>query len=281
MKNTLKFRRFLQAIKLNEIDLIKAMIYYNNDIIDLEFSKNYISLHDYNIIKNMIKNISKYGNIKLFNLFLEKNYKEKNILNITNTEETNILMEACKYGNFNIIETIIKYISKKHLYENINKQDIIGNTTLLYAVFSGNVKICELLLENNAQIEITDNCERSVLHYAAEYGYNNIINLFLKKYYNDFRNGCISHDTYNNYINNQDTYGYTPLMISSYNDFSDIASTLLFYKANINIESNCDGAKAIDIATRESKNNLITILSEYKNIRNITNGIDEYNAIYQ
>ncbi len=267
-----QIRRFIQACNSNEIDLIKAMIYNNEISLEIKYEDRM------NVDDNEMNNENKMNydiisifihitNIKVLNLFLEKIYKEKDILKIMDRNKLNILMELCKEGRLDMIEIIIKKISKKHLYENINKQDIGGNTALYYAVYSGNVKVCKLLLENNANIELINIEKRTVLFHAAICGFNNIVNLFLKKYYNDFQNGYISYDIYNNYINNQDIHGYTPLMISTKNNYLDIVYTLINYKVNINTKSTFDGSTALMLSTCNNGRNLIKILTEQKDIK--------------
>lgn len=45
---------------------------------------------------------------------------------------------------------------------------------------NGNYKICALLLKSGSLFDFADSSSNTPLHYAAAYGYHNIINLLLK-----------------------------------------------------------------------------------------------------
>ncbi len=57
--------------------------------------------------------------------------------------------------------------------------DVGEKTALHYAVEKNNIEVCKVLLENGANPSIADKRGLTCLHYAARYGYKNIVNLLI------------------------------------------------------------------------------------------------------
>ena len=70
---------------------------------------------------------------------------------------------------------------------------------LLRAAATNRECFCSLFLEKGAQVTLVDDSERTVLHYAAQYGFVSVICSVLKKKSSLF--------------DQQDNFGYTPLMV--------------------------------------------------------------------
>ena len=94
----------------------------------------------------------------------------------TEDSKRNLLHLACRYGdsNFKLVDFLIK--TKKI---DINEQDCYGYTPLIYAAINGDVKTCELLIENGADIGITSDIGKNALDYAIESQHAEIVE-FLK-----------------------------------------------------------------------------------------------------
>ena len=53
---------------------------------------------------------------------------------------------------------------------NIEGQDADGNTPLIFACLAGNSRIVQLLLKNNANVEVPGALCRTALHFAGQEG---------------------------------------------------------------------------------------------------------------
>ena len=64
----------------------------------------------------------------------------------------------------------------------INQKNSKGYNALLYSAFRGNLEIFNKLMENGADISITNSSGLNVLHLAAQGNYPNIIIFAIEKY---------------------------------------------------------------------------------------------------
>ena len=74
---------------------------------------------------------------------------------------------AAKTGNLEIAQLITGYISDRNLAFLFDGKNSDGCTPLHLATESGNVKVCELLLEKGVDRYSTDNKSRTILHHAV------------------------------------------------------------------------------------------------------------------
>ena len=86
------------------------------------------------------------------------------------------LLEASRSGNFSKVDFILKNCSGI----DINKEDLIGLTSLMYASRHGHSDITKLLLEEDGiEINKTDEFGRTALHWATRKGNIDIVQLLL------------------------------------------------------------------------------------------------------
>ena len=125
----------------------------------------------------------------------------------------------------------------------INKEDLLGNTAILYASYRGNLRILESLVECGANINIiSKKGGLNVLHMAAQGNNPNIIIYFKEKY--------------NFSVNIPDSSGNLPLHWACYNSSEEAIDFLLSFMDNINIQNN-DGITPLHIAIFTEKPSLI------------------------
>ena len=150
---------------------------------------------------NINLNYNKYLKILFIKQQVEKDelYKEKDI--------NNIFYECCRYGYYDIINTLIKYnpnINYKQGYNeytplitatsygnikttkklikikqlNINQQSKRGKTALIYACYDRKEDTVQILLSRkDININIKDNSGKTALDYAKEDNYGKIIKI--------------------------------------------------------------------------------------------------------
>ena len=126
----------------------------------------------------------------------------------------NKLLDAGWWQN-TTIEKIENVIRTEDIYE----QDKNGGTPLMYASYNGNTEAVELLLKNEAKIDIKNNDGWTALMFASEMGRKDIVELLLK-------------DKANSNIQNND--GKTALMLASINRHKETVELLLKNGADIN-----------------------------------------------
>jgi palmitoyltransferase len=131
---------------------------------------------------------------KLFN-YIEKSDIEniKNILFLPNlkfwefldSEDSTVLIKL-SYSDLNVIFDLIQLakenLNEKQLRIYINKKAQNGFTALHYASFRGNVRLCEKLIENFADVDIINNNGLNVIHMAAQGNNPATLVLFKEKY---------------------------------------------------------------------------------------------------
>ena len=115
---------------------------------------------------------------------------------------------ACKYGHLEAVKVLIEYKAKMNVGCGANRLTPLGfassygyydlcewliekkarvlgkdkfkRTPLIMAVRNGHTKIASLLLQNGSEWDHTDSSMNTALHYAAAYGWLDIIELLLK-----------------------------------------------------------------------------------------------------
>ena len=100
-------------------------------------------------------------------------------------EDSTVLIKLA-YANLDIIFDFIQ-ITKENLNEKqlkiyFNKKAQNGFTALHYASFRGNVKLCEKLIENFADLNLINNNGLNVIHMAAQGDQPATLVLFKEKY---------------------------------------------------------------------------------------------------
>ncbi|MES2811425.1 MAG: ankyrin repeat domain-containing protein [Bacteroidota bacterium] len=98
---------------------------------------------------------------------------DPNIINVLNSEGYSPLILACYKGNVEVVEYLIKNV------KDINYTTAMG-TALMAAVVKKNVPIVKLLLENNANPNISDSNGSTALIYATIFKSYEIADLLIK-----------------------------------------------------------------------------------------------------
>lgn len=96
-------------------------------------------------------------------------------VNLTDPLGWTALHEAVLKENTQAVQVLLK---SKNI--NVNAQTTTGKSPLSLAVQKGNLSLVKLILENHANINITDINGWTVLHHAAHNSYNEILNYLIK-----------------------------------------------------------------------------------------------------
>jgi len=153
--------------------------------------------------------------------------------------KTSGLLELLKNEN---IEELRNYFNE-HSNE-INKKNRQGNSSLLWASQHGKIKVMEVLLEFNVDINIVDKHGNNALIIASKVGFSLIVNFILGAYDIDI-------DSKNSNLN-------TALMKASKYGYSEIVKSLLLKKAKTEL-TNKDGSTALLIACMKGHLNIVQI----------------------
>ena len=85
------------------------------------------------------------------------------------------LVDAVKSRNWNLAFTTIDGSV------NVNCQDELGATALMWAAYSGQTPLCTKLLSKGADVHLTDNRDATALHYAVSSGNAALVEILLRK----------------------------------------------------------------------------------------------------
>lgn len=202
-KETLNYSNDIVYQLINELNvygLIFIIEFVNKDIINLKDNDNNNLLH-YLTNQTIQKDNENYENLE-FNIFkLLMNKKKELITELNNNNETPIFntIRQNNFYLFNLLidmdDTIINTQNKNgdyliHLIINCNftealnyyilksydleLRDLNNNTALLLAIKNKQQNIANDLLNNNANTEVVDNKNNSIIYYIALYNLNNI-----------------------------------------------------------------------------------------------------------
>ena len=232
-------------------------------------------------IKDEYLNKLKKGDIKECMNYLR--LKEYNVLQYTDNLNFTILHKASSLNLYEesreILEIIIKYLTKYEFISYINQKNKAGFTPLHYACYNGNIKLIKLLINNGADINIINNNGLNVLHMASQGNKTTPLYYFIHKYRMN--------------INSTDKLGNTCLHWACfYNNDKVLNFLLLCENININIKNKNgftplhfsilgNNIKAIkklitaggDISIKNNKNETCINLAEKKNYKEIKNTI--------
>ncbi len=157
---------------------------------------------------------------------------------VSNLMAAEDLFLAAKTGNTILIE---KLLAQK---EDVNQQDSLGNTPLIYASSIGKEDTVKLLLQKKANPNIVNNDGNSPLIAACSANNFEIVKLLIKdKAKTDAKN----------------KEGKTPLMFACINGNSEIVNYLLDKKANPN-DTDKNGTSALMYATEKNKADIVKTL---------------------
>ncbi len=297
-------------IKFNNIDVIKIILKKNKNIIGISIVDKKdllgrICLH-YCIIFNNLEILKlllnenadpylvnnngdnvfffsiKYNRIEIFNEL----FKKYNNFNITNKHNQTILQFSIKYGNYKLIN----YLIDKNVINLNNIEKEYGTTILHQLVINNRNNLIEKVVDNGADITISDYMGNNVIHYSiienndamtlyflkfnkinldfSDIDGNTVLHLFLKNsdiYNNDILYILIEKTNLNIQDNNGDTCLHLLVMknlIEKYKDLLEKKELNIFIKNN-------NGESCYDIFSKDSKiENLLELvsLSYYNNL---------------
>uniref|UniRef100_A0A8C5PNV3 Ankyrin repeat and kinase domain containing 1 n=1 Tax=Leptobrachium leishanense TaxID=445787 RepID=A0A8C5PNV3_9ANUR len=159
-----------------------------------------------------------------------------------------ILHFAVAQGN---LERVNHFLN---LNVNVNSRTVSGYTPLILAVQKRLPDICTSLIENGADVNITDEERWSPLHFAAQLGDDRIARLLLD---------------HGSKVDATERDGWTPLHLASQNGFENVARVLFTRHCNPNIQET-DGKAALHLASYFGHYNLVKLLIGQKADPNIT-----------
>ncbi|WP_342223953.1 ankyrin repeat domain-containing protein [Spiroplasma endosymbiont of Asaphidion curtum] len=180
------------AIKTNNLDIAKLLIWRQNELINkptssgdapLHFACSFIEDNKENRRKfldwakqrgnnidvdNIINNQPEINNNYLLVKFLIENGAN---INARNNDRDTPLHSAARNGNFEIVELLLKHGA------DVNAITKDGRTPLHYATQEGHIDIVKLLIEHKADVNIPDKNGFTPLHMATIIGHTKIVNL--------------------------------------------------------------------------------------------------------
>lgn len=186
------------------------------------------------------------------------NYNNNNTnTNITNTNNNNNNTTMCRVLFDKIINSDFNEFKNKVNNDNINIQDIDGDTLLHISICFGNTNIVKYLLENNCNTRIKNNYKQIPIHNLHFLSSKNKI---LRDIISLFNN-----PKYNNDFNIQDEYGNTPL----HNFLINIIFDKKLYNKNlimhtINFMKNRTNKKLLNFDNKNVNYYINIIKSKYK-----------------
>ncbi|OQV12783.1 Ankyrin-3 [Hypsibius exemplaris] len=95
------------------------------------------------------------------------------------TEETP-LHYCARFGNYEILSTILAYLGPERILSGLNRVAKNGWSPLLTACDQGNADVVRVLLKNNARVDVFDEEGRAALHLAAEKDHLEVVELLLE-----------------------------------------------------------------------------------------------------
>ena len=261
--------------KHNNIPLHYAIFFNNTDAIKLLLSyKSDISIIDNNG-NNALHLCVRMKNVENVKLLLETIKNNEYFLNSQNKYGETILHIICNFQLIDILNVIIKYPINPNI-KNFNYQI----TSLIYAIYTNNLNIVDLLLKINADPNILDYQGNSALHHCIIENnpeiFNKLINLYIDFNLTNINGQTLLHlvllnklKKYNldlliekTSLNIQDNQGYTPLHYLCQQNL--LGDYLINKKMNIYIK-NIHGKTPLDYC--KDKNILLDIVTKsYINI---------------
>lgn len=241
------------VIKYNMIDILNLLLNHNKKAIgfDILFQSDIHGLYPihYSIL---------FKNEEITDILLSYMYDDKNTSNnrvnkqIYDVLNNNLLIFSIKNKSFNLCKTVIKYV-------NINETNSEYNSALHEAVMLNNISIVKLLIDNNININIVNNIQKTCIYYVNQKIPNDITLLLLSKNIN---------------INSQDILGNTiihELLLDNDNDNPNINIFNNIYDI-INLSKNYNNFFNYNLINIDG-NQPLHILLNYNYIDNIDNKI--------
>jgi palmitoyltransferase len=154
------------------------------DLSDLEEIKNSTNDNNIDTVEENIFNCIEKGDSEKIKFFL-KNTKLK-FWEFLDNDGSTILIKLAYVDNkliiYDLLELSKKKLNPKQLKIFVDVKAINGFTALHYASFRGNVKLCEKLIELNADFNVVNDNGLNLIHMAAQGDQPETLVLFKDKY---------------------------------------------------------------------------------------------------
>jgi ankyrin repeat protein len=189
-------------------------------------------------------------NINL-NFSINTNFDE--LIEINNDSINNIF----KLIKMNKWDDLINFISDNKENIDLNVKDSSNISLLEYAVIFNQIKLIDLLLENNICIDVTDDSSKSILYHVIKFSYTDILIKLLEKNKSVIGKSILD-------ISDKD--GNIPLFYSMQFYNIECLKIILKYTTNFYIK-NHDGDNCLHIAIKTQNNEIFNIvLSHFNNL---------------
>ena len=140
------------------------------------------------------------------------------------------LIDGCILGN---IQLVRRALTSKHININIKNND--GYTVLYLACRENNDDIVKLLIESNADVDISHDIDGDTpLIIACSEGYFKIVEYLLQAI---LSSSSILSSKYKASINHLNKNGWTPLIYACYYGHYNVVKLLIDYHVDINMKS--------------------------------------------
>ena len=130
----------------------------------------------------------------------------------TETQKESAFHYVSHSGNTELLQEIIAHTGMGRIQLSVNKQNSLGWAPLLCSASRGHDTVVEVLLANNARVDVFDNEGRSALHLAAEYGSMGVCKSLLAK---------------NAFVNSKNKHGLTALHYAASKGNTDLVGYLV------------------------------------------------------
>jgi len=249
VKDMFGWTPLMYAVNSSDLETVKYLVEYGADI-DIKNNNGFNALMlaldaDYLDVANYLDLKSKKIDESVRDLMKPKSEEDilSNIVNLTQEEKDENIVNASLYNYLNVIKQLIKSGADV----NARIKHGWGWSALMCASLKNNLDTVIYLIEKGADVNLKDNLiGNTALTLASKHGH-----LTTVKY-------LVEHGADVNTLNN---IGFSPLMGAS-DGYLDVVKYLIEQGAHINIKDTM-GVTALSVASRKNNTEIINYLKEY------------------
>ena len=156
------------------------------------------------------------GHLDVVELLIERNAE---VHSRTLTDSTP-LRTAAFHGHLDIVSYLVEHGA------DVNSRNVDESTPLMVICYNGHINVATYLVECGANIHLQDKNGDTCLHAAAQGGHVEVVSKLL---------GLGAKEN-QDYVNERNNSGTTPLMITCYNGHMNVATYLVEHGANIHLQ---------------------------------------------